>query len=101
MTLPDGMPCPVCLKEGKTARREKWIHGDHCGGEMILETNGRVYCSKCGYSAPAISIRYSCSNGHSYSYASVEALADAISMSGIINTKYRLRWFQDFLNMCR
>lgn len=87
------MPCPACAKERGDFVGETWVHGGLCGGNLFLDENGYVHCSKCHKSAHISTMYFSCNKGrHIKKLIKREYISAAVMMTKLDNSTESLKW---------
>lgn len=76
-----------------------WKHGLECEGDMYIGSDGRVFCEKCGFTAPALSCKFSCNTQCIDGKFIVDHnhLAQVVAMSYPLVEKAGGQWLVDFL----
>lgn len=93
------MPCPKCVHDNNNYYSEEWIHGGKCGGNLLIDENAYVTCSKCGKKAHVSRMRISCdSHKHLYVKSSKKEIGSAVTIAGIGTNSGSLQWIKKFLS---
>lgn len=91
------MPCPKCIRDHKY-EKELWVHGDECGGMLMIDSEGIVHCTKCRKKAHISKMRISCNCGaHTKAIPTLDELGGALAM-GPATEEGALRWFKILLD---
>ena len=95
------MPCPKCAHEKRDLLSQSWTHGGKCGGQLCIDENAIVHCTRCGKSAHIRNMRMTC-DSHRHIMVTVNrdeiGAAVAIGEVGVSdNNTGSLKWFKRLL----